>query len=79
MDDEEQLTVDPSLSKFLVEACKWVFTEVVEPALQMNVSAEEFALLRVICFLTPGNFGLNLVNPLVFSTIAVPKSQGNYP
>lgn len=37
----------------MTETCKWVYTEVVEPALQMNVSEQEFALLCVICFLTP--------------------------
>lgn len=41
------------MSKFLTETCKWVFTEVVEPALQVKVTEHEFALLCVICFLTP--------------------------
>jgi len=53
MSEKEQLSIDPSLSKFLTETCKWVYTEVVEPALQMNITEEEFSLLRVICFLTP--------------------------
>lgn len=79
MDDEEQMTVDPSLSKFLVEACKWVFTEVVEPALQMGVTAEEFALLRVICFLTPGNFKFELINLIyLFSAITVSKGESHH-
>jgi len=45
--------MDPNMVKFLNETCQWVWSEVVEPAIQMGVTEEEFALLRVICFLTP--------------------------
>ncbi|KAI6214521.1 hypothetical protein M3Y94_00278200 [Aphelenchoides besseyi] len=49
----EDQTVDANLQKFLHETAAWVWSEVVEPAIQMNVTEAEFALLRVICFLTP--------------------------
>ncbi|KAI6216310.1 hypothetical protein M3Y99_01825700 [Aphelenchoides fujianensis] len=44
---------DPLLSKFLGEMCSWVWTEVVEIAREWKFSEAEFALLRVLCFMTP--------------------------
>ncbi|KAI6227296.1 hypothetical protein M3Y99_01265600 [Aphelenchoides fujianensis] len=50
---EDQVGLDVNLVKYLHETAAWVWSEVVEPAIQMNITEAEFALLRVICFLTP--------------------------
>ncbi|KAI6183791.1 Nuclear Hormone Receptor family [Aphelenchoides bicaudatus] len=52
MDAEQILFKDPVLSKFLHEMCSWVWDECVEPAREYEFTESEFALLKVLCFVT---------------------------
>ena len=53
-DEEERKQIDKEIYPFLKAMCDWVTDEFIEPAKKMNISEEEYALLRILCFFMPG-------------------------
>ncbi|KAE9546471.1 hypothetical protein FO519_010317, partial [Halicephalobus sp. NKZ332] len=52
-DEEERQQVDKEIYPFLKRICDWVTEEFIEPAKEMEIGEEEYALLRILCFFMP--------------------------
>uniref|UniRef100_A0AC35GC45 NR LBD domain-containing protein n=1 Tax=Panagrolaimus sp. PS1159 TaxID=55785 RepID=A0AC35GC45_9BILA len=62
-DDSQNKLIDPGFNPMLKEYAISIYDEITIPAKELNLSSTEYALLRVITFLTPGrNFYFQMFN-----------------
>ncbi len=53
LDPEEQARVNPEVNNLFLPLCNLLNTEIIQPALDIQVREEELALLKVLCFCVP--------------------------